>query len=121
MQMLWALVPSHDVSAVQRALRQTHQEFTLQKAHGGWFHSPYTVFWIMVELSMVHSIAQLIHDTSPPRTVPYRSTHGWHTDVWLHPTHITLQGAVTASWHIEQQVAALPNHLPNFTEPSAEQ
>lgn len=119
--MIWALVPAHDAHSVRRVLRQHGWAFTTQKARGGRWHAAHVMFWLMVPAEAVAEVEGLIREASPPRTVRYHSPHGWHADVWLHPTTVDLQGAVVATWAVTVPVSVrvYPPCLVSIPEPLA--
>lgn len=94
-------VPRSDARQVRRALIQHGFAFTHHAVRSGHWDRPWTQFWLVTDTESVPLLIDLLRRLSPPRTVRYHSPHGWHTDAWLHPTTVTLQGALCTTWAVD--------------------
>lgn len=94
-------VPRSDARSVRRALIQHGFAFTHHAVRSGRWDRPWTQFWLITAAESVPLLIDLLRRLSPPRTVRYHSPHGWHTDAWLHPTTVTLQGALCTTWAVD--------------------
>ena len=101
MYQLTALIPHHDIAAVRRVLRQTAWDWTEQRVRGGRTGLRFWHLSLILPESDRYRAAALLRQTSPSRSVWYRPRHGWAIDSWLHPTPVTLQGAVIAGWPVD--------------------
>lgn len=94
-------VPRADARRVRQALIQHDFAFTCHTVRSGHWDRPWVQFWLITAAESVPLLTALLRRLSPPRTVRYHSPHGWHTDAWLHPTTVTLQGALCTTWAVD--------------------
>ncbi len=95
------LIPHEDARAVRRVLRAERLEWTeQQRVHGGWSGHRYWRLWLMIGEHQLDGVIDAVQKVSPPRQVWYHPRHGWAIDVWLHPTTVTLSGAVFTWWPV---------------------
>ncbi len=95
------LIPHEDARSVRTVLSSLEREWTEQhRVHGGWSGHRYWRLWLMLPEDQLHDVIDSVQKASPPRQVWYHPRHGWATDAWLHPTTITLTGAVFTWWPV---------------------
>ncbi len=95
------LIPHEDAKAVRRVLVDQQREWTeQQRVHGGWSGHRYWRIWLMIPAAHLDNVMSAVRKVSPPRQVWYHPRHGWAIDVWLHPTTVTLSGAVFTWWPV---------------------
>ena len=103
---LEALIPRDDAPAVRQALRHQGWDWTESCVHGGWTGRRYTRFWLMIHSDQLETVRTVITQAAPPRQVWYQPRHAWAIDAWLHPTPITLQGAILTWWPVTMPAPA---------------
>lgn len=106
-----ALVPQENSVAVRKMLQQNAWDWTESSAKGGWSGHHYTRFWLMVPETDRNAVIQAIHHAAPPRTALYHPRHSWDLAAWLHPTHVTIQGAVITWWPVTMGSVSIAENL----------
>ena len=105
MMRLEILVPHEDARAVRQTLTKMGRDWTEQhKVQGGWSGHRYWRLWLMIPESALDRVVAAVRIAAPPRELTYHPHHGWAIDAWLHPTTVTLQGAVCTWWPVKTTV-----------------